>query len=41
MGLDNANVPLVFPNVDRYDDFIGNDNLMAYTTRTIPFLAGI
>jgi uncharacterized protein (DUF1501 family) len=41
MGLDAANVPLVFPNVDRYDDFIGNGNLMAYTSQTIPFLAGI
>jgi len=41
MGLDAANLPLVFPNVDRYDDFIGNGNLMAYTDRTIPFLSGI
>jgi uncharacterized protein (DUF1501 family) len=40
MGLDAANVPFVFPNVDRYDDFAGS-NLMAYTGRTVPFIAGI
>jgi hypothetical protein len=31
----------LFPNVERYDHFIGNGNLMAYTSPTIPFLAGI
>lgn len=41
MGLDAANVPFVFPNVDRYDDFAGPGNLMAYTGRTVPFIAGI
>jgi uncharacterized protein (DUF1501 family) len=41
MGLDAANVPLVFPNTPRYATFVGNGNLMAYTTPTIPFLAGI
>ena len=40
MGLDAANVPFVFPNVNRYDDFAGS-NLMAYTGHTVPFIAGI
>lgn len=41
MGLDNVNVPVVFPNVDRYNDYAGVANLMAHQTRTVPFLNGI
>lgn len=42
MGLDNANLPLVFPNIDNFTRSAGTqNNLMAYTGRTIPFIAGI
>jgi len=41
MGLDAGNVGTLFPNVGRYDDFVGNGNLMAYTTPTVPFIVGV
>jgi uncharacterized protein (DUF1501 family) len=42
MGVDDANIPLIFPNVDRYNDFtVAQGNLMAYTGRYVPMLQGI
>jgi uncharacterized protein (DUF1501 family) len=41
MGVDAANLPLVFPNLARYDDYLGTGNLMAYTTPTIPYIVGV
>jgi len=42
MGVDNANIPAIFANVDRYDDFTpAQGNLMAYTGRYVPFIDGI
>ena len=41
MGVDDNNIPLIFPNVDRYNDFtIAQGNLMAYTGRYVPMLQG-
>lgn len=42
MGVDDSNIPAIFANTDRYDDFsIAQGNLMAYTGRYVPFLQGI
>jgi uncharacterized protein (DUF1501 family) len=42
MGLDDSNVPTLFTNIDRFDDFsVAQGNLMAYTGRYVPFLQGI
>jgi len=42
MGVDDVNIPLIFPNVDRYNDFsVAQGNLMAYTGRYVPMLQGI
>lgn len=42
MGLDAANLPLVFPNIDNFQRFAGTPgNLMAHTGRTVPYLQGI
>ncbi len=42
MGVDDTNIPLIFPNVDRYNDFtVAQGNLMAYTGRYVPMLQGI
>jgi uncharacterized protein (DUF1501 family) len=42
MGVDDANIPLIFPNVDRFNDYtVAQGNLMAYTGRYVPMLQGI
>jgi uncharacterized protein (DUF1501 family) len=42
MGLTDADVPTLFPNIDRYDDFtVAQGNLCAYTGRYVPFINGI
>jgi len=42
MGVDDVNIPLIFPNIDRYNDFsVAQGNLMAYTGRYVPMLQGI
>lgn len=39
MGISNADLPLIFPNIDTFASAHPNQGVMAYNSRTVPFLA--